>query len=53
MEAVDCPKCTFGKMVPLGALKPATTGNYPVIQYAEWRCVKCGYSVEFGRDNPH
>lgn len=45
MKAVDCPKCD-GKMVPLSKLEPATTGNYPVLMFAEWRCVKCGYSVQ-------
>jgi len=46
IEFVDCPFCD-GKMVPLsgwiyeGRIKKA-------VPLAEWKCVKCGYSVSSG-----
>lgn len=46
-ELVDCPKCD-GKMVPLSSVVQTDFGiptKSSVVPYAEWQCVKCGYSV--------
>jgi predicted nucleic-acid-binding Zn-ribbon protein len=46
MEAVKCPKCKVGQMVPLSGCISARTGDVQVMQYAEWTCVKCNYTIK-------
>jgi len=48
-EAVKCPKCGGGQMVPLSKAFSEYTvaGQFPpVLNYAEWRCVKCGHCIK-------